>query len=220
MSRPELQALIPIWEQNILDNDLCQLNKKNTWHRPGKRSSLLDLFFTNVPGIIDGIQNAVNTLSEHDGVRVNLHTSEILNKTQFTTRRIYTQVTHDRLLEILDESRNAKIQSIFSSQDPEYIASTLLEELNGALKNLMKIKKEQVRRYKTPYWNNKLEAQRKKISFLTKQAQISKNHEDQRLLKHAVNRHSKEMKKSEKNYLRNKYDTNLGKWKLLKTVTG
>merc|ERR1711954_110786 len=52
LSRPELRALFPLWEQCLLENDLCQINKKNTWHRAGKRSSLLDLFFGSVPGLI------------------------------------------------------------------------------------------------------------------------------------------------------------------------
>ena len=100
------------------------------------------------PRLINGIQNVVNTLSEHDGVCVNLHTSERLSKPQFTTKRIYKNVTHDKLMEILDETRNAKIQLIFTSQNPDFIASTLLEEVNAALKNLMIIKKEQVRKHK------------------------------------------------------------------------
>merc|ERR1711954_337870 len=106
------------------DNNMCQINHKNTWHRAGKRSYLLDLFFSKVPGIIDGVQNIVNTLSEHDRVRINLHTSERLHKPQFSTKRIYKNVTHDRLIEILDKTRNRKIHSIFHNQDPNYIAST------------------------------------------------------------------------------------------------
>ena len=105
---------------------------------------------------------------------------------------------YDKLMEILDESRNSKIQSIFSSQDPEYIATTLLEELNKALKNLMVIKREQVKKHKTPYWNNQLEAQRRRISHLTRQAQASKLHEDERILRHTKNRHSKALRKAEK----------------------
>ena len=66
-SRRELRALFPLWEQCKLDNDICQLNFKNTWHRAGKRSSLLDLYFSNVPRLIDGVQNVVNSLSKHDG---------------------------------------------------------------------------------------------------------------------------------------------------------
>ena len=220
LSRPELKALYPIWEQCIIDNDLCQMNRKNTWHRPGKRSSLLDIFFSNCPNLIDGVQNMVNTLSEHDGVRVNFHTSEIISKPLFTTRRIYKNVTHDKLLEILDEKRNSKIQSIFSSQDPDRIASTILEELNNALKNLMVIKKEQTKKHKTPFWNSRLEAQRKQIIFLTKHAQNTNSHDDHRMLKHAQNRHSKAMRNAKRDFLRNKYETNLGKWKQLKDVTG
>ena len=47
LSRPELRALCPIWDKCILENNLTQINFKNTWHMPGKRSSLLDLYLSS-----------------------------------------------------------------------------------------------------------------------------------------------------------------------------
>lgn len=74
--RPEIKDLSPIWDKRMLKNGLAQVNFENTWHRPGKRSSLLDLFYTTDPNNIDGVENTVNTLSEHDAMKINLHTNE------------------------------------------------------------------------------------------------------------------------------------------------
>ena len=60
----------------------------------------------------------------------------------------------------------------------------------------------------------------RKSLFHPKLAQNTKTHEDQRQLKHAQNRHSKAMRNAKRDFLRNKYETNLGKWKQLKDVTG
>ena len=59
---------------------------------------------------------------------------------------------------LLDENVNEHIQSIFHSDDPDYIAATYLEELNKAVKSLVEVKKVRKKTYKTPYWNKSLEA--------------------------------------------------------------
>ena len=64
------------------------------------------------------------------------------------------------------------------------------------------------------------EHQRKQIIFMTKHAQKTQLHEDHRALKHAQNRHSKAMRNAERDFLKNKYDTNLGKWKQINEATG
>ena len=66
LERNDLKALAPIWEEFISDRELTQLNFKPTWHMPGKKSSLLDLYYANCPNLIDGVANVLNLLSEHD----------------------------------------------------------------------------------------------------------------------------------------------------------
>merc|ERR1712081_94437 len=101
---------------------------------------------------------------------------------------------------LLDENQNHKIQSIFYRQDPEYIADTLLGELNKAVNKLLIKKRTQKRNHETLYWNKLLESQRQQIKFLDKTYHQNKTHENERALKHAKNRHAKEMKKQEKEY--------------------
>merc|ERR1711954_34673 len=96
---------------------------------------------------------------------------------------------------------------------PEYIARVLLEEINKAVKNLVIVRKVQIKKYSTPYWTKKLEAERKQLNYLNKVAEESGKHEDARLVKNIKNRHKKNMKKEEKKCYTQKFGTHLGKLK-------
>ena len=61
--RPDLRALTPVLEDYLIDSSMLQINHKPTRHQLGSRSSLLDLFLTNVPDRIVDIDNVLNTLS-------------------------------------------------------------------------------------------------------------------------------------------------------------
>merc|ERR1711954_299442 len=213
-------ALAPIWEECISDNNLIQLNFKDTWHMPGKRSSLLDLFYCTKPELISNVENTTNLLSEHDGINLHINTKEAQLKPQFETRRSYVNVTSSNLLELLDENRNPEIQSLFNTNDPNLATEIFDNEVNKATKKLLIINKFQKKRHQCRYWNKFLEAQKKKVDYLNKFFCETKKHEDYRLLSYAKNRLTKFTKSAKKDYYKKKYNTNLGKWKELKIEEG
>lgn len=49
---------------------------------PGRKLSLLDLFYSTKPDKTDGISNVTNLLSKHDGVTLNLDNKETRAKPQ------------------------------------------------------------------------------------------------------------------------------------------
>ena len=152
-------------------------------------------------------------------MKINLHTNENHTKPQFNTKRIYKNITYNSLITLLDENKNRKIQSIFNSEHPEYIADTLLKELNKAVNKLLIKKKTQKKKHETVYRTKLLESQRQQIRYLDRMFHENKTHENERALKHAKNRHSREMKKQEKLYYTNNYKCTLSKWKKLKEET-
>lgn len=87
MRRPEMKALSPIWDKCMLDCEYVQMNHTDTWHIPGKRSNLLDLYYCTKPDNVSGINNVTNLLSGHDAVMLNLHTKTIRNNPQFEVIR-------------------------------------------------------------------------------------------------------------------------------------
>merc|ERR1711954_552990 len=215
-SRPELRALTPIWEECISGNNLIQLNFKDTWHMPGRRSTLLDLFYCTKPELISNVENTTNLLSEHDRVNLHIHTKEAELKPQFEIRRSYNNVTSSNLLELLDENRNPEIQSLFNTNDPNLATEIFNDEVNKATKKLLMINKFQKKRHQCRYWNKFLEAQKKKVDYLNKIFRQTKSHEDYRMLRNAKNWLTKFTKSAKKEYYKNKYNTNLRKWKELK----
>merc|ERR1712112_444009 len=87
----------PIFDHIISHNSLAQMNFKNTWHRPGRKSSLLDLFYTDKPHRVTKIQNTVNILSEHEGVVMNFDCKAQMRQNQFFVKRDYCNLTWDRI---------------------------------------------------------------------------------------------------------------------------
>ena len=215
-NRPEMKALKPIWEKCVLDNNLQQINFKNTWHMPGCKSSLLDLFYVSKPELAENISNDTNITSEHDRVIFNHHTKEVRSNPQFEVVRSYTNVTYDNLIGLLDENKNTKIQEMFNSQDPNLICDTYLAEMNKASKQLVRIKRVQKCKYQTKFWTKRLEAQRFEINYRTKLYRDNVTHEKFRELRKLKNRHSRDMRKAQKEFYTRKYNTHLGKWKCLK----
>ena len=69
---------------------------------PGRKLSLLDLFYSTKPDKTDGISNVTNLLSKHDGVTLNLDNKETRAKPQFEVRRNYKDVNYSNLMELLD----------------------------------------------------------------------------------------------------------------------
>ena len=70
---------------------------------------------------------------------------------QFTTKGMYTKVNYDSLIYLIDENNDTRIQFIFLSDNTEYIASTLLQELNLAVNQLLIKKRIQRKADETPY---------------------------------------------------------------------
>ena len=64
MVRPDLRVVTPIFEDIINKKGLAQMNFENTWHKPGQKSSLLDMFYTNKPHRVTNVTNMTNELSE------------------------------------------------------------------------------------------------------------------------------------------------------------
>ena len=65
---------------------------------PGKKPSLLDIFYTNCPDLIDGVANVTNTLSGNEGVKLQIHTKQ--EGAQLDSGKILVYVRPTQLSEI------------------------------------------------------------------------------------------------------------------------
>ena len=137
-SRADLKQLnqILIKYKNIAS--LQQLNHKPTWHRTGKRPSLLDLFLTNTPTKTNNIETKPSIVADHCSVKLQLHTKEIKDNIQFIKIREWKALTADNLMQKIKE--NERINKIFHYEDPEIVAKILIEEMNAIIEEIAPIR--------------------------------------------------------------------------------
>merc|ERR1711954_462734 len=86
-------------------------------YQAGCNSSLLDIFLSNIPERISGIDNFYNTMSEHDGVMCTVLTKTPIKEAKSILLRDYKLARFDIIQPMIDNNEN--LQSLFSDQDPE-----------------------------------------------------------------------------------------------------
>ena len=189
MSRPEIRALNPLLEDLMLSADLQQINFKPTRHQMGNKSSLLDLFLTNIPQRISNIENVLNTTSEHQCVKCVILLKSSIRQSQSFLRRDYSRCSFANMQPLVDSSH--KLQSLFSSQDPELISEKLVQGLKEITDHLVEKRRIQKRKRGAQYWCQKLEDEREKVRELNKISIATKDVTDIRSYKNAKNVHSR-----------------------------
>ena len=194
-----------------------QLKFKPTRHQAGAGSSLLDIFFSNIPERVSNIENFVNTLSEHEGVKciVNMKTG-IRTNTSFLLRN-YRDCSFNILQPLVDVNHN--LQLLFSDLDPEVIANKLLNGLQEITDLTMKKKSVQTRARGVPYWSASLEDERKRVTELNKTALETKDSKDSRAYKHAKIIHSRNIEKHKKQKIKESLSGVKSRWKTMKELT-
>merc|ERR1711954_258739 len=123
-NRPDVRALTPILEELMMTKNLAQMNFKPTRHQNGCKSSLLDLFLMNIPDRMTNIENFVNTLSEHEGVKSISQTKSQVKIPKSRVIRNYSKCTFNIMKPMVDANDN--LQSIFQEFDPEIIANKIV----------------------------------------------------------------------------------------------
>ena len=125
-------------------NNITQINWKPTRHRAGKKSSLLDIFLTTCPNRNDGCHYVPNSLSEHEAVLVDLFTEDSQIKEQFYLKSNQENITWNKLEPMIAES--SLLNSLFSTNDTDVIANSILGETSKILDTLAPVKRVQIKK--------------------------------------------------------------------------
>ena len=203
MLRPDLRVITPIMDEIINRNNLAQLNFDSTWHRPGKKSSLLDLFYTDRPERVSNVQNVTNICSEHDGVSMTYDMKVCIRSPQFQVIRKYQNFVWTNVE--TDIQTDADLQSLFSETSPDVIAAKLLRGLNRVIRKHVFIKRIQIKKSSCPYWNEQLSESLAKVKQANKVSNVTGSVEHEREAKHLRNTHTRLMKKAAKEYNKNRF---------------
>merc|ERR1711954_605256 len=194
-----------------------QLNFKPTRHRTGHKSSLLDIFFCNFPKRVKNMENFLNTLSEHEGVRCVVHPKTEIKSPNTFLMRNYKDCTFNILQPMVDE--NVKLQTLFSNLDPVTIAEKLMTGLKEVTDPVIIKKRIQKRERGSPFWSSTLEEERKKLKILDSKARTSGLIEVARVYKTAKNIHTRNIQNLQKKKLKENLSKMTSRWQTLKDLT-
>ena len=124
-----------MFDDIVNNNDMAMINKEPTWHRPGRRRSLLDLYTVDNSHLITKTENVTNILSEHSGVTIDIILSLKTAKKQFLMMRNCKNVNQENLEPLI--KNNEDLNTLFNEEDPDTITEKLLRGLNNVLKELV-----------------------------------------------------------------------------------
>ena len=132
------------------------------------KSSLLDIYLCNFPERAKNAENFLNTLSEHEGVRVVIHPKSDIKSPNTFLRRDYRNCTFNVLQPMVD--MNLNLQTLFNDLDPDTIADKLMSGLKEITDSVVVKKRVQKRERGSPFWNSTLEEEQKNLKELDKKA--------------------------------------------------
>merc|ERR1711954_298679 len=188
-SRPDLKALTPYLEDFMMTHNMTQINHRPTRHQIGSKSSLLDLFLSNIPQRITTTENVLNTLSEHKGVKICLHTKTEIKQPKSSIFRDYKNATFNIMQLIIDKSD--ELQSLFADLDPDVISKKLVSGMKDVTDLVVTKRRIQTRKRKDEFWTKELQQERNKLKELNAKQIGMRDPEDIRMYKNFKNRHTK-----------------------------
>merc|ERR1712081_26333 len=128
---PDIKNLIPILKDFQSKFNITLVNHEPTRYRHGQRQSLLDLILTTNPQNITDIVNVPNFCSEHMGVLCKIRIEQIILEEQFRKIRNRWNLNASILMPMIES--NEKLQSIFTTSDPDTVADTLTNKMNAII---------------------------------------------------------------------------------------
>ena len=145
--------------QNSLNNHLnyysiMQMNKEYTRVTSHQQPSIIDKIYTNRPNKITNVLTKNNIDSDHKYITARYLLKEPAYLPKFIFIRDYSNLTYSKINEYID--RSEILNSIFWSNDSDFIAETLQMELNSIFNALAPGKSQQFRSNYIPYYTNEI----------------------------------------------------------------
>ena len=210
LERSDLKVLYPILDDFINTNNLTQMNWEPTRHRSGNKSSLVDIFLSNSPNKIDGVEYVPNSLSEHEAIMISLFTDDIQVQPQFFSSCNFSDVNWNNLEPLINNSE--KLNDMFHSRDPDVIASSIIEDTNRFIDILAPASRKQRTKHKNEGLSQEIRDFKKGLNEQITKSIQSKDPDDFRLGKNMKNTFRRMIYKDKKRkykegFMRNKWST-------------
>ena len=163
-SQPSFNKKIDIKHLSDILNDsmqvlnITQCNNNYTRITSHQPPSCIDKIFSNVPHKINNVQTINNINSDHHYVTAIFNSKEPLYTPRFFIKRCYKQLTKHNIEQYINYSN---LNSIYNSNDPDFIANTIQLELNTIYNILAPSKIVQYKNNYTPYHTNEIREKNK-----------------------------------------------------------
>ena len=131
-----------------------QMNKEYTRVTSHQQPSIIDKIYTNRPNKITNGLTKNNIDSDHKYITARYLLKEPAYLPKFIFIRDYSNLTYSKINEYID--RSEILNSIFWSNDSDFIAETLQMELNSIYNALAPGKSQQFRSNYIPYYTNEI----------------------------------------------------------------
>ena len=178
-------------------NDITQHNHKHTRYVSHQPPSCIDHIYSNCPNNIKNIETKRNIFSDHCTITGQYHAKEIIYQQKFFLKRNFHLLTKNELSKYIQSS--SILQTIFQSQDPNYIANTITDEINNIINIIAPAKKVQVKKNFEPFISHEILEQQKKVNEQLTTAIFSKNQNEWKKYRTQRNEYNNKIKNKKKN---------------------
>ena len=132
--RSDIKALYELYTSVMNKLSMCQQNFKPTRFQSNTSPSLLDHVFSTHPQKINSVETRMSIIADHCLIKIQYHARTLRQRPQFKRIRDHKLVTREILMEHVGS--NSRLQNIFASSDPDYIAETIVSEMNRILEEI------------------------------------------------------------------------------------
>ena len=175
--RHNIKSLFDILSDAMNRLNIIQCNKKMTRITNHQAPSCIDKIYSNVSHKITNIQTTPSISSDHHYVSATYNSKEPIYNPKFFSKRNFDLLTKKNIENYMNYSN---LDTIFHSQDPDYIANTIQLELNTIYNILAPSKLVQFKSNHIPYYISDIREKLKGCDNLLTQAISSKSKEDWR----------------------------------------
>ena len=202
---------------HINNNDITQHNNNYTRYVSHQPPSTIDHIYSNCPNNIKNICTNRNIFSDHCTITGQYHSKETLYQPKFFFKRNVKLLTKCELTKYILLS--TPLQTIFQSQDPNYIANTIMNELNNIIEIIAPAKKVQFKKKYQPFLSQELLQDQNEVNDLLTEAIFSKSPQDWNKFRAQRNKYNNKVKTKEKEYYQTQFSNNKYQWIFLQNFT-
>ena len=216
--RQDIKGLHELYTSVMNRLGMCQQNFKPTRYQSNANPSLLDHAFSSHPQKINSVTTKLSIIADHCLVTFQYHSRTLRQRPQFKRIRDHSMINSEILMEQI--GLNSRLQNIFASSDPDYIAETLIAEMNRILEDVSPSKVVQCKKSYEPWKTHEATEIERKVEEQLEHAIQSSDLDEWRLFRSLRNQAHKFLEFTKKTYFIQRFSTAKNVWREFRQFQG